>query len=141
MSDNMNSSEFPQELRDELLDYANQIAENYRIKLDFSHRSIKLVEKILAKVHKDYRKSQNEEGLSGIALEFATYIVAVIERNGEKGRWERNHPDFGEDSFPFYWKDTTLFPYAWCLKRIFDGKGDDVWAKYKTMVLQELKDA
>jgi len=141
MNDNTNSSEVPQKLRDELLGYAHQIAEGYRIKLDFSHRSIKRVEKILAQIHKGYQKSQSEEGLFGIALEFATYIVAVIEKNSDKGRWERNHPDFGEGSFPFYWRGTTIFPHAWCLKRILDGKGDNVWAKYKTLVLKELKDA
>ena len=57
MSDNANSSEVPQELREELLGYAHQIAEHYRIKLDFSHRSITRVEKILAQVHNDYKKS------------------------------------------------------------------------------------
>jgi len=137
---NPKSSEVSAKLKSELLDYAMQIAEVFHIKLDYSHRSIKMVEKILAKTHKDYKKTKNPEGLHGVALEFAAYIIEVIETNSEKGRWERDHPDFGKDSFPYYWKGVTIFPYSWCLKRIYDGKGDNVWTKYKSLVLNKIQE-
>jgi hypothetical protein len=75
--------------------------------------------------------------MNGIALEFAAYIVKVIETNYEPGEWVRDHPDFGKDAFPYRWKGKELFPFAWCQKRIFDGPADDVWAKFKALVLRD----
>lgn len=126
-----------EKLQEELVGYAIQIAGSFKIKLDYSDKSIKKVEKILSKIHKDYKKSKNDEGLNGIALEFEFYIIKVIENNHEKGKLERNHVDFGDDTFPYYWKDSTIFPYSWCLKRIFDGKSDDIWSKYKSLILNK----
>lgn len=68
--------------------------------------------------------------MNGIALEFGSYIAATIQKNTNLGKFERNHPTFGKDTFPFYWKENVIFPYGWCEKRIFDGKGDDVFSKY-----------
>ncbi len=124
-------------LKDELADLAIQIAGSFRIKLDYTEKSIRKVEKVLSKIHKEYRKTKNEDGLQGIAAEFAFYIIKTIEKNHESGKLERDHPDFGENSFPYYWKDTTLLPYGWCLKRIFEGKQDNVWSKYKTLVMKK----
>jgi hypothetical protein len=73
--------------------------------------------------------------LQGIALEFGAYIIRVIEQHFGPVDWQRDHPSFGEDSFPLYWRETTLFPVGWCLKRILDGTGDDVWSKFQTLVL------
>lgn len=52
---------------------------------------------------------------------------------------ERNHKDFGDNSFSFYWNESTLFPYSWCLKRLYDSKSDDVWIKYKALVKSNCK--
>lgn len=103
--------------------------------LDYSHRSVQDVEEILADFHKLYASTGQTEGMNGIAMEFAAYLVATIERNGGDGRWEVNHPEFGDGSFPFYWRESTLFPLAWCQKRIFDGEADNVWSKYQALVL------
>ena len=90
-------------------------------------------------MHYEYKKTKDEKGLNGIALEFAAYIVEVIRRNSdEKGMWYRDHAIFGEKSFPFNWKGEALFPYSWCKKRIFDGEADDVYFKYKSIVLPKM---
>ncbi|MBI2543551.1 MAG: hypothetical protein HYW24_05205 [Candidatus Aenigmarchaeota archaeon] len=124
-------------LQTQLTKNALDIAKGFGIDLDFSHESIKQVEKILADIHEEYKKTKNEEGLRGIAISFAAYIISVIERNSGKGKWERNHPKIGPDTFPFSWRDSYLFPYGWCVKRIYDGKSDNVWVKYKVCVLDK----
>lgn len=115
---------------------AAKVEEN--VELDYSDASIQKVEKMLADVHKHYQKTKNEEGLHGIALIFGAYIGEVIRRRGQGGSWARDHKEFGEDSFPFTWKGSDLFPYGWCLKRIFDGKADDVWFKYQALILKSV---
>ena len=122
-------------LRDELDDLALQVASNFRVKLDHSPKSVKKVEEVLATFHDEYGRTGSEEGLNGIALEFAAYIIKVIELNLEPGTWSRNHPEMGADSFPYHWRGSDMFPFAWCQKRIFDGPADDVWAKFTIFVL------
>ena len=124
------------ELQVKMSNLAIEIAEIFNVHLDYSNRSIKKVEIVLSKIHNEFIKSKNSEGLNGVAIEFAFYIITVIEKNFEKGKAERNTEDFGENSFPFYWRDKTLFPYSWCQKRIFNGAEDNVWVKYKTLVLK-----
>jgi hypothetical protein len=126
-------------LQVDLTNLALRIAkESFGIELDFSHASIKQVEMILSTIHLEYTRTKDDDGLNGIALEFGAYIITTIEKNTEKGRWERNHPQFGEATFPFYWHDATLFPYEWCRKRIFDGEADNVWTKYEVCVLSKV---
>ena len=114
------------------------IAKSYNIKLNFSDQSIVFVEEILGKIHDDYQKTNNDEGLRGIAIIFAFYIISTIEKNHGQGVVERNHSTFGENSFPFTWNEATIFPYAWCLKRIFDGASDNVATKYKVLILDNI---
>ena len=138
----MNGQNTSQELIDiknELINHAIKIGKEYDINLDFSDESIKNVEKILADLHTEYQKTKNDEGLNGLALIFGFYIIEVIEKNHKKGRIERNHPDFGENVFPFYWNKGILFPVAWCQKRILDGEGDNIEIKYRLLILEEKK--
>jgi hypothetical protein len=125
-------------LKDAMSALAERIAkEGFGITLDYSNDSVDQVEKVLGLCHKDYKKTRSEDGLRGIAFEFGAYIVKVIEKNVGPVRWERNHPQMGEDAFPLYLgEDDAIFPVAWCLKRIYDGPGDDVWIKYNQFVLK-----
>lgn len=132
------SSKDMDKLKKELTGYAIEVAKEFRIELNFSHKSIKRVEKILSKIHKNFKKTGDEDGLHGIALEFAAYIICVIEQHSSSGLWKRNHPKLGEETFPYEWNNKTIFPYGWCMKRIYDGKGDNVWSKYKAIVLSEI---
>jgi hypothetical protein len=125
-------------LKEEMSSLAERIAsEGFGIKLDYSIESIKQADKVLGELHKAYKKSKDDEGYTGIAFEFAAYIVKVIEKNVGPVRWERDHPEMGEDSFPLYLGDGALFPFAWCSKRLYDGPGDDLWSKFSVLVLKE----
>ena len=125
--------------RTNLVRLAVDIGKGMRRSLDFTDSSIDAVESILSEIHDDYARTKDEEGLRGIALEFAAYVIEVIERNHGAGEWFRNHEEFGTETFPFNWKGVTIFPYAWCLKRIVDGKQEDVSAKYKALVLDKIR--
>jgi len=125
-------------LQKKLTSLALEIANSYEIKLNFSHNSIQNIEEILTIIHKDYKKTKDESGLNGIALECAAYIITTMEKNGIKGIWSKDHETFGQNAFPYYLnKDEVIFPYSWCQKRIFDGPGDDIWSKYKNLVLNK----
>lgn len=107
-------------------------------RVDYSPKSIQLIEKTLGKLHKEYIRSGSEEGVWGVALEFAAYIVEVIDRNYGPIDWQRDDSQFGQDSFPLYWRGTTLFPLTWCLKRILEGEEDNVWDKFLILVMDEV---
>ncbi len=124
------------QLKDKLSTLAERIArEGFGRDLDYSVESVKEVEKILSAMHDDYMNTRSEDGLQGIAMEFGAYIVKVIERNYGPAEWQRSDESFGDDTFPLQWRGSTLFPVAWCLKRILDGTGDDVWFKFEALVL------
>lgn len=125
-------------LKEELAELAERVArEPFGVELDYSVESVERVEELLGALHTEYQRTKNDEGLNGLALEFAAYVIKVIERNFSLGTWTRDHPDFGPDSFPYEWQGSELFPYAWCQRRIFDGPGDDVWAKFHALVISK----
>jgi hypothetical protein len=117
-------------LRAKMCSLAEQVAAAFDVKLDCSERSIRDVDRILGQLHEEYRRTRSEEGLRGIALEFGAYLVSVLEQHRGPVLWKRDHPDLGADTFPVEWRSTTLFPVAWCLKRILDGPGDDLVFKW-----------
>jgi hypothetical protein len=128
------------DLQLELTQLALQIAwESYNRKLDFTHESIQDVEFILADFHRHYARTRSEEGMNGVALEFGAYIATTIQHQLGEGVLERDHPEVGEAAFPFSYSGGTIFPYGWCAKRIFDGDGDNVWTKYRVLVLEQSK--
>ena len=120
---------------------AFEVAASFNVKLDYSDDSVQRVESILGQIHDEYKKTKDDSGLRGVSLFFAAYIGEVIRRKRLGGTWSRNHPVVGDDSFPFNWNGSDLFLFTWCQKRIFDGKQDDVWSKYRSCVLEELKTA
>jgi len=126
-------------LKDRLSALAIDIATGFDLELDYSPASIKKVEKILGTVHREYKRTKNDDGLHGIAIEFAAYIIKVIEANFAAGTWKRDHTLIGPDSFPYDWNGHELFPYGWCLKRILDGPGDNVWVKFNALVMARNK--
>ena len=127
------------ELQKNLTELALQIAkEQYSIDLDFSHSSISKVEFILADIHEEYKDTGETEGLKGIAMEFGFYIAATIQKNTQSGVLEKDHPQIGENTFPFYWNESAVFTYGWCENRIYDGVEDNVVSKYEALVLGQL---
>jgi hypothetical protein len=125
-------------LQTNLTELALEVTANFGIKLDFSIESVKQVEDILSQIHHEFNESKNDEGMSGIALEFAAYIISVIERNIATGKWQRDSKEMGKDTFPYQiTNDHIIFPYAWCLKRIIDGESENVWIKFNSLVLEK----
>lgn len=120
---------------------AHEVASNFDVTLDYTDSSVDSVESILGQLHDLYKQTNDDSGLRGIALFYAAYLGEVIRRKGRGGTWSRNHPLVGESSFPFNWNGGDLFLFGWCLKRIFDGKADDVSFKYRASVLEPLKSA
>ena len=131
-----NNNEIAQ-LRAKLLDKAITLGIDANLKLDFSDSSISKVENFLSQLHDEYIKTGNDEGLHGLAIILGFYIMQVIEKNHGKGQLARDHSDFGENTFPFIWNNRTMFPVAWCQKRIFDGDADNVETKYKVYIIEK----
>ena len=129
----------PEHLKDDLAALAERVARDaFAVTLDYSVDSVREVERILGRLHDDYRRTRDDRGLHGAALEFAAYLIEVIElHHPPAGAWTRDHPSLGPEIFPYAWRDAEIFPYAWCAKRIFDGPGDDVWAKFQAVVLSK----
>lgn len=123
----------------DLLSKALQLGKLYEVDLDFTDSSISQVEYILSDINTIYKETNNDDGLSGIAYILGLYIIEVIDRNHGQGRIERDHPDLGENTYPFYWNNSVIFPVAWCQKRIFEGDSDNVDLKYKILVLDTTK--
>lgn len=91
-------------LKEELAQLAERVArEAFGVELDYSVESVQRVEQLLGFLHTEYQRTKNDDGLNGLALEFAAYVIKVIERNFSPGTWARDHPDFGPDSFPIAW--------------------------------------
>ena len=124
------------EVQVKLTELALDVAIGFDIELDFSHNSIRDVESILGKVHQQYRNTRSEDGLNGIALEFGAYIATTIQRCTGEGALEADHSQYGKGTFPFHYSGGTIFPYMWCIKRIYDGEGGNVWVKYNALVLK-----
>ena len=119
---------------------AERIAlEQGSVKLDYSPDSIREVERVRAAIHSGYKTARYAEGLRGIAQEFAAYIVTVIQRHFGPAEWQTNCPSLGPETFPLQWRGTTIYPYIWCLRRLIEGPGDDVWAKFQSTVLDASK--
>jgi hypothetical protein len=130
------------QLKEQMSALAEKIAsDGFALKLDYSVASLKHVERILGEIHKEYKQNGSEEGLHGIALEFGAYIVKIIERHFGPAEWLRDDPSMGKDTFPLQWRGTTLFPVAWCGKRIFDGPADDIVFKFDALVQQKASES
>jgi len=121
----------------ELCGLAARIAlKEFGTHLDGSVDSVRDVEHILGQIHDLYCKTRLEDGLHVVALAFAAYIASVVQTHFGPARWERDCSYLGEETFPLIWGEARVYPYAWCLKRIFDGPGDDIWFKFQAVILE-----
>lgn len=127
------------ELKKELIDLSIKVGAHYGVKLDFSIDSVKQVEDILCHISDEYNKTKQTEGVDGLALELAAYIIAVIEKNIKVGIWQRDSIEFGKDIFPYdLGGGNIIYPYQWCKKRIYDGEAENVWTKFEALVLNKI---
>jgi hypothetical protein len=129
-------------VQDKLTKLLLEIAEGFNISLDFSEKSIEDLDKLLQIFYEDNKDSnadkQRKDALYGIALEAAAYIVTTIQRKYGKGEWARKHEMFREETWPFTFGNLTIFPVAWCLKQIENGKVDSVAYKYREAFLAKI---
>lgn len=128
-----------QEIRKEALFLACQTALVFGIQLDFTDASVDKVEMILDRLSLKLKLDKNEGEARQLAFAFATYIIEVIERKyGKIGEWSN---DEGQDSkkLPYIFTDGfTIFPFAWCMKRMIDGEQENLADKYRKLVRDRL---
>ncbi|UOK41615.1 MULTISPECIES: hypothetical protein [Flavobacterium] len=117
--------------------HAIELAKVFSYKLNYSDESLKNVDKVLIKLNKEYIGTKNEHLLPGFAMAFGLYIIEVFEKNHEQGYLKRQRNEFGEDTFPYYWRKNLIYPCMWCLERIFDDKASDVSLKYNSIISEE----
>ena len=107
----------------------------YRIALDFSTNSIRLEEQIMDGVGRTaWFKAFPEKDQRAEAMIAGAYVGEVIRRN-HGGAWGTNSPDTDGFSFPLRVGSHQVFPITWCLKRLINGREDNVWHKYQYFVV------
>lgn len=100
---------------------------------DLSPASIAALEETLAVLHEGVNENPGIEGMEGCAMFYGAYLASVFEKAYGDGTWERDHPEIGNYTFPFYIRGLTLFPIEWCRKRIFNGAADSVLFKFQAI--------
>lgn len=102
---------------------------NNQIKLDYSVDSIKNVEVILGKLNDQYEKAPSSIAVKGLSAAYGAYIGEVIRKAEPDVHWKRDD-EMGEKIYPLVWGGASIYPMAWCQKRIENGDEDNVWMKY-----------
>jgi hypothetical protein len=128
-----NTDDYIQFMANEAVDDAEK---QDHIRLDYSIDSIKKVEEILGRMHDQYVKDRTSLRVNALASAYGAYIGEVIRRSEPETKWERDHPDFGEKTYPLHWSGGNAFPMGWCYKRITKGDEDNVWVKYTILKQQ-----
>jgi hypothetical protein len=100
----------------------------WAIQLDYSAKSIQVVEMILAQLHEAHKTEPALVDVNSMAFIFGAYIGETIRRNHRACFWQR---DF--DCYPLHYGETTCFPMAWCTTRIAVGSAENVWVKYQML--------
>lgn len=113
-------------LQPELAALAVEFAAELGVELDGSTASVAEVERLLGRLHDEFKRRPNEEGADRRAFEFAAYLIGVLESQGVPGEWLADHPERGKGSFPFRWRGRDHFVVDWCWSRIVEGPVVDV---------------
>ncbi|HLP98127.1 MAG TPA: hypothetical protein VK149_06760 [Sideroxyarcus sp.] len=112
---------------------AIECAESCGLDFDLSPASVAALEEMLAVLHEGITENPSIEGMEGCATFYGAYLASVFEKAYGAGTWERDHPEIGDYTFPFYIRGHTLFPIEWCRKRIFHGAADNVLFKFQVL--------
>jgi hypothetical protein len=108
------------------------VAKDFDYRLDYSVGSVKTVDSLLNKIKIVYK--DNPAPLAGYGLIFGLYIIAVFERNHEKGYLKRRSKNSESDDFPYLRQKVLIFPCLWCLNRLYDGTATSIWTEYQSCV-------
>ena len=110
---------------------------NYHVPLDFSIKSIQAEDKLLgmmAQSEKFRALSAKEQKTSAFIA--GAYLGEVFRRN-LNGVWGVNSGSGGLYSFPVIMDNSyEVFPCMWCLKRLVNGSGDNIWRKYVIYIVR-----
>jgi len=107
------------------------------IKLDYSLESLKLIDSILASLHKEYkalgpkRSQQAEDSYQGYAQMAGCYMLAVVDRSKIPGKLTIVNDEYGTGiGFTF---STGVFCdfIMWCQKAILNGSKDAILPKFQ----------
>ena len=119
------------------LNKAVELAKELDYELDYSDRSIMMVEACLANIKNQAPEGGAVTGFEKLAFSFSIYIIEVICRNHGIGQLKKDCPHNGRNMWPFIWKNNTLYIYNWCYNRIVGGEVDNVWLKFNRLVLKK----
>ncbi|MFO1513861.1 MAG: hypothetical protein U1F83_13245 [Verrucomicrobiota bacterium] len=109
----------------------------HHIALDFSTNSVQSLEQILDRMNRSPQfQPFSEKDKRAEAMIAGAYIGEVIRRN-HNGVWGVHSDAAGEYSFPVSFGPRQAFPIMWCLKRLVNGREDNVWHKYLYFVVEQ----
>jgi hypothetical protein len=109
----------------------------FGITLDFSADSVAAVEEALGKLHARRAPGEMSDArLNREAMTWGAYVGEVIRRL-KGGRWDKDHPAAGPDSYPIDYDGDQSFPVGWCGRRILDGDQDNVLHKFRILAMGE----
>jgi hypothetical protein len=121
----------PNQFMPDIAAHAVQVAQEQGKTLDYSPKSVKIVESILGELHEAHVKgSLSDDQVKVMALRYGAYIGEVLRRT-YGGTWATDHSVAGPRSYPIRWKKHESFPVGWCGKRILNGDEDNVWFKFQ----------
>lgn len=118
-----------------MLKYAEKLAADNDIVLNYSEASLAAVNQFLLKLHGDYTRDPDKEAhaqsITGIALALGAYIIEVIDRAHGQGVWLQDTSKSSErETYPYVNHDITIYPVDWCLDAIIVGKAENILDKY-----------
>lgn len=109
------------------------------VTLDFTPASVERIEGLLVELHEKRAAGQlPDDQLNKAALRYGAYVGEVIRRM-HNGSWAIDHEVGGPGSFPITWGHHVSFPVGWCGKRIINGDEDNIWFKFRVLLLGEGK--
>jgi hypothetical protein len=115
-------------------------AKEFHTVLDFSPESVEKVETILEQIHQRQRQSPlSQAELVRESMKWGAYIGETI-KAVRPCRWALNGTGNGEGSLPVVYEDKgESYPVLWCYNRITNGDEDNVWHKFRILVLDRVK--
>ncbi len=124
-----------------LADDAVKWAAEKNVTLDYTPESVERVEGLLAELHEKRAAGKlPDDQVNKAAARYGAYVGEVIRRM-HNGSWAVDHEVAGPGSFPIRWRDHESFPLGWCRKRIINGEEDNVWYKFRVLLLGDAEDA
>ena len=114
--------------------------DQFDVDFDFTEYSLRLVEKILAKMGEDipksilgriFKRGPSKNQINSVCMLLGAYIGEVMRRKWN-GTWHLDST-FGEPLPAIAILDGKIYPTHKVYKRLVDGEGDNIWAYYEML--------